>query len=255
MKKILVIYCGCENYSHLAGESKHAEARKLVDEAGVSKVVVGDLCGAVLYSEKLKGLVADVDKLVVVACYPRAVRELFGNAGIDLGSKELVVFNQRVDEVEKLKWLLEGSVDSVITEDVLIENQGDWVPWYPVIDKSRCINCGKCASFCLFGVYRVDADRRVEVIKPEGCKRDCPACSRICPEKAIVFAKLGESPCNGDEVGENTGPSADYEDMMRERMKANPMAFLKNRGGKGLEGLEEMKDKLGIPDSVFEKDK
>jgi NAD-dependent dihydropyrimidine dehydrogenase PreA subunit len=59
--------------------------------------------------------------------------------------------------------------------------------WYPVIDYSRCTNCMECLDFCLFGVYGVDALDRLVVENQDSCKRGCPACSRVCPEHAIIF--------------------------------------------------------------------
>ncbi len=59
--------------------------------------------------------------------------------------------------------------------------------WYPVIDFSRCTNCMECIDFCLFGVYGVDRLDRILVENPDNCKKGCPACSRVCPEHAIMF--------------------------------------------------------------------
>ncbi len=59
--------------------------------------------------------------------------------------------------------------------------------WYPVIDYSRCTNCMECIDFCLFGVYGVDQNERILVENQDNCKRGCPACSRVCPEHAIIF--------------------------------------------------------------------
>ena len=59
--------------------------------------------------------------------------------------------------------------------------------WYPVIDYSRCTNCMECIDFCLFGVYGVDTLDRILVEEQDSCKKGCPACSRVCPENAIVF--------------------------------------------------------------------
>lgn len=59
--------------------------------------------------------------------------------------------------------------------------------WYPVIDYSRCTNCMECIDFCLFGVYGIDALDRILVEEQDNCKKGCPACSRVCPEHAIVF--------------------------------------------------------------------
>ena len=59
--------------------------------------------------------------------------------------------------------------------------------WYPVIDFSRCTNCMECIDFCLFGVYGVDVADTILVEQPDNCRKGCPACSRVCPENAIIF--------------------------------------------------------------------
>ena len=59
--------------------------------------------------------------------------------------------------------------------------------WYPVIDFSRCTNCMECIDFCLFGVYGVDSVDTILVEQPDNCRKGCPACSRVCPENAIIF--------------------------------------------------------------------
>jgi NAD-dependent dihydropyrimidine dehydrogenase PreA subunit len=59
--------------------------------------------------------------------------------------------------------------------------------WYPVIDYSRCTNCMECIDFCLFGVYGVDRAETILVEQPDNCRKGCPACSRVCPENAIIF--------------------------------------------------------------------
>ena len=67
-----------------------------------------------------------------------------------------------------------------------IENEGGR-RWYPVIDFSRCTNCMECIDFCLFGVYGVDKVDTILVEQPDNCRKGCPACSRVCPENAIMF--------------------------------------------------------------------
>ena len=59
--------------------------------------------------------------------------------------------------------------------------------WYPVIDYSRCTNCMECIDFCLFGVYGVDRIDTILVEQPDNCRKGRPACSRVCPENAIMF--------------------------------------------------------------------
>ncbi len=59
--------------------------------------------------------------------------------------------------------------------------------WYPVIDYSRCTNCMECVDFCLFGVYGLDDADNLLVEQPDNCRKGCPACSRVCPDNAIMF--------------------------------------------------------------------
>jgi Pyruvate/2-oxoacid:ferredoxin oxidoreductase delta subunit len=95
---------------------------------------------------------------------------------------------------------------------------GDWKPWFPVIDYDRCTNCMQCLSFCLFGVYGVDEQSRIQVQNNDNCKTNCPACSRVCPEAAIMFPKYKSGPINGDVVTDA--------DLNREKMKVDISALL-----------------------------
>lgn len=80
--------------------------------------------------------------------------------------------------------------------------------WYPVIDYSRCTNCMECIDFCLFGVYGVDALDRILVEQQDSCKKGCPACSRVCPENAIIFPQHKTAAIAGAE-GEVSGLKID----------------------------------------------
>jgi NAD-dependent dihydropyrimidine dehydrogenase PreA subunit len=93
-----------------------------------------------------------------------------------------------------------------------------WKPWFPVIDHQRCTNCMQCLSFCLFDVYGVSKDGKIQVQNQSNCKTECPACSRVCPEVAIMFPKYRHSPINGDEVSSD--------DVRREAMKVDISALL-----------------------------
>ncbi|MEZ6142860.1 MAG: ferredoxin family protein [Zavarzinella sp.] len=100
----------------------------------------------------------------------------------------------------------------------LLENQ-DFTPekllatpnrrWYPVIDYSRCTNCLECLDFCLFGVYGVDSFERLYVESQDNCKKGCPACSRVCPEQAIMFPEYKSAAIAGAPVGGITGIKID----------------------------------------------
>ncbi len=93
-----------------------------------------------------------------------------------------------------------------------------WKPWFPVIDYDRCTNCMQCLTFCLFDVYGVDGKQQIKVQNQDNCKTDCPACSRVCPEVAILFPKYGKGPINGDVVRE--------QDVQREAMKVDISTLL-----------------------------
>ncbi len=73
--------------------------------------------------------------------------------------------------------------------------------WYPVIDYSRCTNCMECIDFCLFGVYGVDGQERILVENQDECKKGCPACSRVCPEQAIMFPEYKTPAIAGAAIG------------------------------------------------------
>lgn len=95
---------------------------------------------------------------------------------------------------------------------------GQWKPWFPVIDYDRCTNCMQCLSFCLFDVYGVSEDNKIQVQNNDNCKTNCPACSRVCPEVAIMFPKYKAGPINGEPVSDA--------DVQREKMKVDISALL-----------------------------
>ncbi len=95
---------------------------------------------------------------------------------------------------------------------------GEWKPWFPVIDYDRCTNCMQCLSFCLFDVYGVDDAQEIQVQNNDNCKTNCPACSRVCPEAAIMFPKYKSGPINGDVVSDG--------ELNREKMKIDISALL-----------------------------
>jgi Pyruvate/2-oxoacid:ferredoxin oxidoreductase delta subunit len=110
-----------------------------------------------------------------------------------------------------------GLLDA-INADAGTRRPGGWKPWFPVIDFGRCTNCMQCLTFCLFDVYGVSPEKQIRVQNPSNCKTECPACSRVCPEVAILFPKYRMGPINGDEVR--------AEDIHREKMKVDISALL-----------------------------
>jgi uncharacterized protein (DUF362 family)/ferredoxin len=58
------------------------------------------------------------------------------------------------------------------------------IPRVPVLDKSRCIRCGECASNCPVQAITLNPDPEIERRK---CIR-CFCCSEICPTRAMTVA-------------------------------------------------------------------
>ena len=128
---------------------------------------------------------------------------------------DVTVFFRDIDGLDAAAVL--GVIDAVRGE-VGLPTPGKWKPWFPVIDYDRCTNCMQCLSFCLFDVYGVSADKKIQVQNQDKCKTDCPACSRVCPEVAILFPKYRHGPINGDVVN--------ADDLRRESMKVDISALL-----------------------------
>lgn len=168
---------------------------------------------------KIAGLIDQANRVLLIACYPRAIKLLLKNAGV-VEMEKIRFFNLLEEDPSKLvpaieeftgheqemnpspvlsEWVGESPGNNIPGQPVTVMQQSDpsWSAWYPVIDYSRCNHCGQCADFCLFSVYRKSADR-VEVVNPANCKNNCPACARICPGVAIVFPKYaGEGAIGG----------------------------------------------------------
>jgi Pyruvate/2-oxoacid:ferredoxin oxidoreductase delta subunit len=160
-----------------------------------------------------------------------------------------------------------GSVEAV-RSGLGVEKPGAWTPWFPVIDYQRCTNCMQCLSFCLFDVYGVDGGGQLTVESASNCKTSCPACSRVCPEAAIMFPKFKQGPINGDQVREedlnkqamkvdiSSLLGGDIYASLRGRQKAARERFSSERDeSKALlerkRCLKKLQDSLDIPDEVL----
>jgi len=129
---------------------------------------------------------------VGVACrlYPRPTEWVLREHGIE---PAIVCDLGACGEVEEALSSLAGALDEADgTGEVRELAEPTAERWYPVLDRSRCINCRHCLQFCIFGVYDIDGAGRVVAVKPDNCKPGCPACSRICPEGAIIFPTCDE---------------------------------------------------------------
>lgn len=152
----------------------------------------------------------DVDRLLVIGSFTSSTAPDLKDADgkIDILTRDIT----GMDGMEVLE-TVEGARNGMV-----MNQPGSWKPWFPVIDYDRCTNCMQCLSFCLFDVYGVDSDDKIQVQNNDNCKTNCPACSRVCPEVAIMFPKYSGGPINGEPVNNS--------DLEREKMKVDISSLL-----------------------------
>jgi ferredoxin len=199
MNKTTVLLCKCrgEKFKNCDYSTIENHLSGLL----IDLIVVDDLCATVLtHADELNRLNKNDRKIVILACKPRAVKHLFIQNKIELLNQHVInvrdnASNAALDELTPLTENGKSTRRSIISP---LE-----VPsWYPVIDKDRCTNCGRCAKFCLFGVYTFNGEK-LHVQNPLHCKNNCPACARTCPASAILFPKIAEGGViSGDEPGD-----------------------------------------------------
>jgi Pyruvate/2-oxoacid:ferredoxin oxidoreductase delta subunit len=129
--------------------------------------------------------------VVVTSLHARPAEWLLRERGVGAGGLQ-VVSTQDVAGPEEIAARLPspdepeaGAGDEPVLTVRRTDDEGD--RWYPVLDKSRCVECQHCFQFCLFGVYDLDAEGHVRVTSPDNCKPGCPACARICQQSAVMF--------------------------------------------------------------------
>ncbi len=263
-KSPLILYCRCA-YSQIIPDEVKCAVLNALTKAGVEFEAVPDLCELSARHDPMLGRWAKTDAMKIVACFRRTVKWLFHAGGAPLQSEDVEFLNMRTDSIESILDSLSECEGSVTKRDKIdLDKTGEWVPWFPVIDYERCANCKQCLNFCLFGVYGLSEQEQVEVQKPANCKTNCPACARVCPQKAIIFPKYTESPFNGDQVKDDDGEGAeagaklsellggDIHDVLRRRGKGVGVSAKDTGRGEGASRLAQLQNALDIPSEVIE---
>ncbi len=205
---MIIRLCACQFYRRVS-QATLAAVYSAAKEAEIDCEIVPDLCFTSAKEPEKLAEIAAAD--VVLACQPRAVRSL-------LGFKETVrCIDFRSSSPAEILAALSLSPAKKVEEPAYMVLPDDWIPWFPVIDADRCVQCKKCVDFCMFGVYSVEPDK-VCVTRPDACKTDCPACARICPKNAIIFPKSEEELVNGS-LTESVAPSSEAKKSFAERLR------------------------------------
>ena len=218
-----ILFCQCSYAQVLPAEAKLTVLQQL-QEAGVAFDSVTDLCELAARRDPALTDWARGGPLKIVACHPRAVKWLFAAAHAPLPADTAQVLDLRELAAAEVIAALLGQDEPSAPEPsrpsaaAPAAEHPAWLPWFPVIDFDLCTHCMQCLSFCLFDVFGVSVDHRIEVRHPDHCKANCPACARVCPEAAILFPKHKDALINGAEASPADAP--------REKAKVDVSALL-----------------------------
>ena len=202
----MIVFCTCSFRKLIPEEAIH-EVVGALEQSGRDYLLVDDLCRI---SAKDKEMLFGLSGCDVVACYSRAVKALFDAAGSKAGK----VFNLRAKQSGEVLKQMELSFSEGHISAEIPQPQGEWEPWFPTIDRDRCTSCRKCMDYCLFGVYSWNGVD-VQVANPANCKSNCPACARVCPQKAVIFPKYDKSPINGGLTQDEDPVNVDLRELYR----------------------------------------
>lgn len=200
-KKTCVLFCRCK--AEVISAEKLDEITGRLKNLDIDIYELQDLCAfSVHENDIIDAIGKEFQQKIIIACYPRAIKNMFRQNHIDFGDFEVLNFKEL--SIEDIFSKLENDFQIASGKGRYQVQVSDLnVPaWFPVIDDSLCTLCGKCARFCLFGVYSFDK-KSLKVIDPLACKNSCPACGRTCPTSAIMFPRLAENTAlAGAEPGE-----------------------------------------------------
>lgn len=74
-----------------------------------------------------------------------------------------------------------------LTEDKYVEWKSISTNQIAIVDKDRCINCGKCIDSCYFHAIKFSND--IPIVNEFGCE-GCGACEIVCPKNAIRLENI-----------------------------------------------------------------
>ncbi|MBN1417927.1 MAG: ferredoxin family protein [Planctomycetes bacterium] len=226
------LYCHCA-FAQVVPDAVRRRVLGRLVASGEPFVAVPDLCALAARRDPRLLEIAAGGSATIAACRPRAVRWLFAAAGAPLPAEGVEILDMRAEDAAAGDAPSDAAAADALAADLEARDPDAWIPWFPVIDRDRCTDCGQCLDFCLFGVFERTEDGTVTVARPENCKTNCPACARVCPSVAIIFPKYEGAPIDGAEVGEDAPEPVRVD--LASLLQGDVYAALRRRGG-ALEG-------------------
>ena len=148
-QKEVVTICVCASRS-LIDKEKAGRLAAILKKENYHVSLEADLC------KKVMNKSADMDEIasgIIMACYPRAIHSHFHWLG--LKAKQVIdIRNNSLDGI--LSQLQIENNENMPETEVFIEQINSFPvedgtdAWFPVLDKDRCVECGKCHDFCSF---------------------------------------------------------------------------------------------------------
>lgn len=96
-----LLYCHCQYAQVVPRETKEAVLRSLC-EAGIDFEAVADLCEMAARKDPALARLSKCGALKIAACFPRAVKGLFHQAGSDLAIESTEVLNMRTEPAAQI---------------------------------------------------------------------------------------------------------------------------------------------------------
>ncbi len=221
-------------------------ARWVLDRNGIQGQAGEVLLGPDVDDDEPLAVDEETPKSRLVDQFPRVQRKVHC---IDLKlGEDSKLFLDEIRRITSTDELAEAETSLPIVGGKLVQiDEPTARRWYPVIDFSRCTNCMECIDFCLFGVYGVDGGESILVEQPDNCRKGCPACSRVCPENAIIFPQHKAPAIAGAEVDGGEGFKIDLSQLFGAPTKdENPIATAARERDEQL--LLAGRDAVGVDD-------
>ena len=162
MQSQKITLCACASRTFITPE-KVAQLAAILEAAGKAVEIVPDLCE---WIENKSDRLKEIATHTVVACHPRAIKALFEWAEQPVPH----TLDMRANDLSTLLTALDLPADSVIPAERVatfrtqlegFSKQPGQDAWFPTIDKSRCIECGKCVRKCpMKAMEQIEGDKR-----------------------------------------------------------------------------------------------